>query len=828
MNHFSSQRPVETPATRRRRREQLQSSIATLESSLLQCRQCRRIETTDLHNLLVNSNLNTLDDDVDDNNDTSSSSSKPICRSCYECAGSTTATMIPVDQLLNPSSGRPALPGDVEKTRRRRDPVRMWKILNALLERYKDNHEEEEESNENEQPHVVKKDNRLQPFPEAAAAPLPLLSGSDAEPALKHLRLPGGFLASSYRKEEESPPFEGQLTTDVQPPVPADPADAQEDMKAKAALSTKETQASSPMPPTETREPPPPAARSSHQHQMNHHHPQEEQDEAHSNSTPPLNGNHFNHYSHGTISQLTGPSQLDDDSNSANQQSFSVPQSQVQRAMEEETSTAAGNQAARSRSRRPTSEASALPSLSQASSISGRDHDSQLKNSNLLLSQLTSSSSNHDYQHQHQHDHQYGSSETQQFSLSQTSREDGCSSSSFPNDHHRHSIDTACLPNTEDFVQPMLQFYNQGTNNENALLHRAPAAATPGAPHSSAVLDHRDTTPKVDDKHNVPASTSSSPTLRFQQPGEKKKRTTPSTTATTVTAKRNRRLVTPPAVRSKRIIIESSSLVLQKNHDGGSNSSSSNNNNKPIVIAHDLSNQDHIETLCMLHQDGVCTLAAQQMMMMMMMMMMMSTADRHKKIDAWTCTEQSNKHANVYLIVDTEQVNEPFSGDGDGGGGGATIHICRRTVPYLQARALGWSILSSQCLEETNDGSFHLSPEALSNHLVWGDEILYRTAVQEGRIYPSLQGAKAASPVRSSMERVQRGNEEPLFANFSLVIINDGKETMNDNDGTTTTLSSRLVRTTYYVHTNLSRHRQQSTDVLVSYLSHPSASGTSV
>lgn len=95
------------------------------------------------------------------------------------------------------------------------------------------------------------------------------------------------------------------------------------------------------------------------------------------------------------------------------------------------------------------------------------------------------------------------------------------------------------------------------------------------------------------------------------------------------------------------------------------------------------------------------------------------------------------------------------------------IMVCFRSFNFLKALALGHSVLSSDCLQQSK----HLGRWRSEEFRIWGDATLYQQVV-EGRSW--LKSADwwnrpSFSPCDSSMARSQTG--KPLLTDFKIVVL---------------------------------------------------------
>jgi hypothetical protein len=695
-------------------KEQLQTAIASLEQ-LIQCRQCHRLVTTNMTDL-----IGILDQNP-----------QPMCRKCWShCSQSAEcAAGVPVERLLNaqPDGGDR---NDNNKTTT--DPVRLWKILTILLLQYDDENKETEEDaqkgdslqNHDQQPQETSKnttalhlkgtqtssegciqnletrndDSELSAAGkiEAEPAAMELEGANNAKNSigLQHNEKIESSTINAFEKQEGSTPMPTQtMTTNVQQETAeGNSFEMETDEIHEKSIRSENSVSFDKGPPLPSQH----SSLGSQQRNLS----QEPPSQLSNDSTS--HGDHHNpqyshSYSNATISQLTGPSQW--------------------------TATAAEmSQQRRHESRDPSTQlhsSTGILAQSQPESSSTTTSADVGDKNNLPSSQPSTKQS---LLSQHSAPGSLGS----QAENSPAYTVKKSSSSQLPD-----SIDTACLPNSEDLEKTIFKVMPNNNGGFSVVPQRATYFTTP----VTASSRRQNTSAAIAKSH----STGQSPPSR---PIPVTAHSTPKPTSTF-----KRRLVTPASTKS----------IQTEDFD------------KPIIVAFDLMEED-VEQLCKLHRDGACVLA--------------QITDRNNQV---TSTQPNMASQRPYLIVDTEQVDIPNSISSQSPSS-RKIQICRRTFPYLQARALGWDVVSSRYIQ---DGKEWLG--VVLDDLIWGDDCLYEQVKDDTD--PSLRrtdwfnAGPSYPPLMSSRTRVTSGGS--LFSDSFFVILNDGQQKKEEEQ---LHLSSRQVR----------------------------------
>jgi hypothetical protein len=169
---------------------------------------------------------------------------------------------------------------------------------------------------------------------------------------------------------------------------------------------------------------------------------------------------------------------------------------------------------------------------------------------------------------------------------------------------------------------------------------------------------------------------------------------------------------------------------------------------KRLILA-DAIPESELQGLKLLHLNGGCTLL-----------------NSEESVNMQRSDPAALSASNVYLMVHSEAHAHPFASAQNGKE--KCVQVCFPTYKYLKARALGWPIISTRWLHNSNADE-QCSQEDCE---IWGDFSIYAAVVNGS---PWLSAADwwtqtAISPCESS-------TKESLLASFKFVVLDDGMET---------------------------------------------------
>ncbi|KAG7356250.1 hypothetical protein IV203_000936 [Nitzschia inconspicua] len=118
-----------------------------------------------------------------------------------------------------------------------------------------------------------------------------------------------------------------------------------------------------------------------------------------------------------------------------------------------------------------------------------------------------------------------------------------------------------------------------------------------------------------------------------------------------------------------------------------------------------------------------------------------------------------------YLIFNPDYLKftrNPFVHD-------SVISVCLQSFQYLVARALGWKLLSSECL-----GAVHRGIKDLEEYVVWGDAQIFKAVCQDHVHFlwhetADWWGSPTLSPSESSVKRHEKGFSS-LLSNYNVLV----------------------------------------------------------